>query len=307
MLAGDGTSETVALAILDRQRGLTPALAMQSPQISGLIKDEAGAIATAKALSNALLYTAHQFNVVRNMATLQMGILADELLELYWSWRFDEFLYMLKEGVRQTWGQTYDRLDSPTVHGWCLKYAEVRESLVEREAARKAEAFRKEERATKTVSGLAQNPDYADVRAQLVALNDEQLNSTWRHYQTLAGEDNEFIAAVATEVVNERKRDFYLGHIHASLPKPPTPEETVRWNEADYKAQKLAWLNAGGTKGEAAREAQRAKEEAEADALVTGAEVVDPTAGPFPPACPRCGQRRDHCLCLLSQRQEPAF
>ena len=268
MLSGDGSSETVALAILDRQRGLTPALAMQSPQISGLIKQETGAMETAQALSNALLYTAHQFNVVRNMASLQMGILADELLELYWYWRFDEFLYVLKEGVRQTWGKTYDRLDPPTVHGWCKEYEQVRDAVVEHAANGRHLSYKKAERAFQ--SRLATGHDAQALRAELDALDTQTLVNGLAHYEhrwrEAAGtactcdvdgvpyyEANPCLPeadlrklAVATELVAQRRAAHYLAQFGQRFPVADEAEQQEK--EAGFHREKMAWVARKATK-----------------------------------------------------------
>lgn len=268
LLSGDGSSETVALAILDRQRGLTPVLAMQSPQISGLIKEETGAMETAQALSNALLYTAHQFNVVRNMATLQMGILADELLELYWYWRFDEFLYVLKEGVRQTWGKTYDRLDPPTVHGWCKEYEQVRDTIVEHEASRRHLGYKKTERAFQ--SRLATDPEARVLRADLDHFDTQTLVDGLAYYEhrwrEVAGsactcdvdgvpyyEANPCLPeaelrklAVVTELVAQRRAAHYLAQFGQQFPAANEAEQQDK--EASFHREKMAWITQKATK-----------------------------------------------------------
>ncbi len=234
----------MALAILDKQRGLTPAKAQLAPQVSALTRSEEGAIAASQALTNALLFTAAQFNVVRNMSDLQMAFLAEGLLELYWDWRFDEFLFVLREGVRQNWGKTYDRLDPPTMYEWCKAYALARELQIEDEAHQAYKAQKKAELLPARTE-LRRHPkfgrDYEGARAQLEALTDADLNATWREYRQLHGEENNFIADVATEVVNERRTTHYLSLIAKSLPSQTAAErEAEKQAEADHIKALLA-------------------------------------------------------------------
>ncbi len=220
LLAGDSTSQEVALAILDKQRGLTPAKAQEAPQVSALTRTEEGAIATSQALTNALLFTAAQFNVVRNMSDLQMAFLAEGLLELYWDWRFDEFLYVLREGVRQNWGKTYDRLDPPTMYEWCKAYLDARTIQIENDAFQAHQARKKFEKQP-TKSELWQHPefgsDYPDARAQLELLTDADLLATCQAYRAGQGTDQQFIADVAQEVINERRAAHYLARIGQAI------------------------------------------------------------------------------------------
>ena len=237
LLSGAGSSDSVGAAILDRQRGLTPALARLSPQISGLLAEEQASVDTAQALNNALLWTAHQFNVVRNMANVQMGILADELLERYWFWRFDEFLYVLKEGIAQTWGQTYDRLDPPTVHGWCLAYQELRDQQIEHEAQQRATAFKKAEAAAPRPAVL-NSAAYYELRARLEQLSDQELVNGEAYYAAIDDrtQAQEFKLFVASEVANERRAAHWLRQIAKALPDESAKEEASEGAYQRYRA-----------------------------------------------------------------------
>ena len=271
LLNGDSTSETVALAILDRQRGLTPILAMESPQISGLLRESATALDATQALTNALLFTAHQFNVVRNMANLQMAILADELLERYWFWRFDEFLYVLKEGVAQTWGKTYDRLDPPTVHEWCRAYAEVRDQLVEHQSQQRAVSFKKAE-GTGPAPVLA-SPEVQALWVQLDRLDNQTLVDGVAYYEALPSPTPEQVRklAVATELANQRRRAHYWAQVGQQFPAADNAAAAAK--EAAYHREKLAWLAAGGS-----------ARGAELEAANTRAEVLEDLPQPISPA-----------------------
>ena len=236
MLAGDSDSEAVALALLDKQRGLTPTKAQLSPQVSGLTKTEEGAVAASQALTNALLFTAHQFNVVRNLTDLQMACLAEDLLALYWDWRFDEFIYVLREGVRQNWGKTYDRLDPPTMHEWCKAYAAARAVQIEAESYQAHQAQKKA--ATQPLrSELAGEPGYQAIRAKIEALDDDALYAGGCHYASIEDPTPEqaLKLAVASEVWRERQASAELRQLANSLPGSNLP--TARELAAQEKAE----------------------------------------------------------------------
>lgn len=208
--------------------------------MSGLLADAQSSVDTTQALTNALLWTAHQFNVVRNMANLQLSILADELLERYWLWRFDEFLYVLKEGIAQAWGQTYDRLDPPTVHGWCLAYQEIRDQQIEHEAQQAATAHKKAEQATPRLAVL-NSAAYYELRARLEKLTDQELVNGEAHYAALEDrtEEQEFKLFVASEVVNERRAAHYLRQIAKALPDETAKEKA---SEGAYQRYRATYL-----------------------------------------------------------------
>lgn len=181
------------------------------------------------------MFTAHQFNVVRNMSDMQMAFLAEDLLSLYWDWRFDEFLLVLREGVRQNWGKTYDRLDPPTMHEWCKAYQAARTLQIENEAFQAHQALKKAE-ALPVKSELRQHPqfgaDYPDARAQLDKLSDADLAATLQAYRKGQAADQQFIADVAQEVLNDRRAAFYLAQLAKQL-----PAETASDREAEVQAE----------------------------------------------------------------------
>lgn len=115
------------------QRGLTPAKALTSPQVSTLHHADPGGLA--EALGNLLTFTALQFNVVRNLTDLQIQLLAADLPSRYWHWRIQEFIYVMREAVAGRWGKIYDRLDPPTVYDWCAAYATTEQAQAIADAA----------------------------------------------------------------------------------------------------------------------------------------------------------------------------
>lgn len=168
---------SVALSILAQQQGLTPAKARLSPQVSALRKaDEDG---VAEALSNLLIFTAAQFNCVRNLTDTQIMLLSQDLPVRYWHWRIDEFAYVFREAAAGRWGKVYDRLDPPTVQEWCATYeTQVRGEQVAAEAESRAAGYKAAEADTGPPTDMAR----AYLRAQLETKPDEELQAGISYY-----------------------------------------------------------------------------------------------------------------------------
>jgi hypothetical protein len=217
------------VALIQQWRRLTPASAQQAPQVSALEAVAPGDVA--EALGNLLTFAAAQFNVGKNLTDVQIALLASEMLRLYWHWRFDEFSFVLREAVAGRYGTTYDRIDAPTVHEWCAKYEADRNATQAHHAEQEARAYKQAEQQAPR-SELATHPEfgaeYQGVRAQLEALSDGELNATWRHYLTAQRAENKFIAAVATEVVNERRKAHYLRQLSERMQNAPVHVPTLR-------------------------------------------------------------------------------
>lgn len=230
------------MALAAKWGSLTRQNVQQSPQVAALVKADGGALAgdAVEALGNLLNFAAQQFNVGKNLNDVQIALLASEMLRIYWHWRFDEFSFVLREAVAGRYGTTYDRIDAPTVHEWCAKYEADRNIMQAQQVEQEAQAHKLTEQQAPR-SELAEHPRFGDeyqgVRAQLEALNDGELNATWRHYLTAQRADNKFIAAVATEVVNERRKAHYLRQLAERVQSAPTHVPTLR--EQMYQ-QKLA-------------------------------------------------------------------
>jgi hypothetical protein len=221
------------LALAAKWGSLTRQNVQQSPQVAALVKADGGALAgdAVEALGNLLNFAAQQFNVGKNLNDVQIALLASEMLRIYWHWRFDEFSFVLREAVAGRYGTTYDRIDAPTVHEWCAKYEADRNATQAQQAEHEARAHKLAEQQAPR-SELAAHPsfgaDYQGVRAQLEALSDGELNTTWRHYLTAQRAANKFIAAVATEVVNERRKAHYLRQLSERMQNAPARVPTLR-------------------------------------------------------------------------------
>lgn len=255
MLSAERGSQALALAIVDRQRGLTPAKALQSPQLSALVRVAPGD--AAEALGNLITFTASQFNVVRNLTEVQVALLANDLLERYWFWKLDEFTYLCREAIAGRWGKAYDRIDPPTVHEWCLAYAAVRDQLL-------AEVTEQEAKAHK-LAEQAKQPRRADnehaFRAVLDTKTDEELQRGIRYYEANPHLPHAKLKAeLAAEVLLDRKR---LQLLKSVVEQPTDSGGFVRHEEAseeEYLQYRAAWV------AERARQAAEDEQQPEAPA-----------------------------------------
>ncbi len=277
-------------AIIRHWRELTPALARQSVQVSALTAAARGD--AAEALGNLLTFAAAQFNVGKNLNDVQIAVLAGQLLRDYWHWRFDEFALVLREAVAGRYGTTYDRVDGPTINGWCQLYEAQRNAL---EADATEQQVREWKRQQPTRSPLAADPDfgshYADARQQLEALSDADLVATGRQYRQQADAESQFILAVALEVHGERTAARKLRELLATLPGKELPsarELHVRQQAQDHAVE----LALAQGQREAAGLAPTPM-----PGLYDNLPEVVPYHKVFPPACPKCLQRPQQCVC----------
>jgi hypothetical protein len=247
-IAGSSPIEQ-AVALATKWGKLTRQNVQHSPQVAALVNGDGGELAedTVEALGNLLTFASGQFNVGKNLNDVQVAVLAIQLLVTYWYWRFDEFAFVLREAVAGRYGTTYDRIDSPTVNEWCAKYEAERGTIQADQFEHEARAYKQAEQQP-VRSELATHPtfgpDYAGVRAQLEALGDAQLKATWQHYQQAQRADNKFIAAVATEVVNERRKAHYLRQVAEGMQQAPTRQPTLREQMASQMQATRDRLNA---------------------------------------------------------------
>ena len=235
-------------------RGLTPAKARESAQVVSLMKRDAELRAdTAEALGNLLAFAAAQFNVGKNMSNGQAALLAGDMLERYWYWRFDEFALMLKEAVAGQYGNTYDRIDAATVHSWCQKYEAQRSEQIQVETERKHREQRLAEAAATNEAKLKLSDSQLErmyFRAKLAAMSDEQLAAGIDYYRRhpeapLAADK----VLCALQVLSDRKA-FELRDKRAD-------------ESSDYKRIREGWLQ------------QRAREREELEMKETGAMLAD--------------------------------
>jgi hypothetical protein len=220
---------------------LTPAIARQSAQVSTLKAQAKGD--TAEALGNLLTFAAAQFNVGKNLNDVQIALLASEMLRLYWHWRFDEFSLVLREAIAGRYGAVYDCIDARTVHEWCAKY-EASRNEVEAAASEQQAREHKLAESRPPASPHVAHPDYASVCAQLEALRDGDLVATARHYRQQPGEESQFVADVADEVIGRRNLSLVLRPLRERLENQEKPLPTLREQMAKQMQATRDRLNA---------------------------------------------------------------
>lgn len=277
-------------AIIRKWRELTPALARASVQVSALTAAARGD--AAEALGNLLTFAASQFNVGKNLNDVQIAVLAGQLLRDYWHWRFDEFALVLREAVAGRYGTTYDRVDAPTVNGWCQLYEAQRNALEADATEQQVLAWKRSQpNPSPLAADAAFGGDYGGAREQLEALSDGHLVATGRHYRQQAGAEAAFICAVALEVYQERQAARKLRELLASLPgsAQPTARELHTQQQAEDRAVEAAL--ARGDRAAAGLPL------VPAPGLYENLPEATPYHKVFPPACPKCLQRPEQCMC----------
>lgn len=147
MLPEPGQPFNVGLFIRE-QSNITLASALQTPQVSRLNKENPGDLAAA--ISQLLQFVNKLFNLPENkkLNDAQMAVLALDIKKRYWFLKFDELVYILREGVAGKWGKSYSRIDAETVHAWFQRYIETeRDAAIELASYNEAVAYKKQEAA----------------------------------------------------------------------------------------------------------------------------------------------------------------
>ncbi len=113
---------------------MTPALALSSgEQLSVLGKQDKKVLL--KALSALITQLRQSLNVGKNLDTLQVYECASLLIEKYWYFRLEEFVYVFKQVKLGKYGKVYDRLDVQVISEWLHLY-DTTERLAELERQR---------------------------------------------------------------------------------------------------------------------------------------------------------------------------
>lgn len=107
-----------------------PATALQGPQLSAIRAAEPAA--AADAITRLLKYVDGMFNFAehKKLNTIQASMLANDIAQRYWQLKFDEVVYVFREGANGRY-HTFDRIDPGVIHGWFSEYLKERDELVE--------------------------------------------------------------------------------------------------------------------------------------------------------------------------------
>lgn len=114
--------------------GVQPAEALHTPQLSGLRKAAPEELSAALTQLFAITNSRFNFAAHKKLNVVQIGFLVGTLLTSYWQFKFDEVVYVLREGIAGRL-DTFDHLDEAVVMGWFRQYeAEERENLLAKHA-----------------------------------------------------------------------------------------------------------------------------------------------------------------------------
>lgn len=117
------------------QIAVTPAKALTTPQLSRLKRESIEDLA--EILTRLLFYINSLINlpVSQKLNTAQITLLTVEIIEKYWYMKFDELVYVLREGSAGKFSKLYGRLDTEIVHSWFTAYETgERQRLIDDEA-----------------------------------------------------------------------------------------------------------------------------------------------------------------------------
>jgi len=120
-------------------RSLDQALDGSTPAISTVNKYQ-GREVSKDAVIQIIAEAAALLNIGKNLQPHQIEFLAEDILQDWFYLTLGEIRYIMQQGIRNRWGNIYDRLDVETVMGWIGQYDAVRTDVVERRAQKAAEA-----------------------------------------------------------------------------------------------------------------------------------------------------------------------
>lgn len=141
--------------------------ALNAPQVSKLNKEAPQFLAAG--IAQLLEFINKLFNLPENkkLNDAQIALLATDIRTRYWFLKFDELVYILREGVAGKWGKSYSRLDTEVIHAWFQTYITTeRDAVIEQVSYNEAVAYKKQEAAP--VTDAKPMPDH--IRQQLSEL-----------------------------------------------------------------------------------------------------------------------------------------
>lgn len=120
-------------------RSLDQALDGSTPAISTVNKYQ-GREASKDAVIQIIAEAAALLNIGKNLQPHQIEFLAEDIVQDWFYLTIGEIRYIMQQGIRNRWGNIYDRMDVETVMGWIGQYDAIRTDMVERRAQKAAEA-----------------------------------------------------------------------------------------------------------------------------------------------------------------------
>jgi hypothetical protein len=137
-----------------KPRSIEQALDGSTPALSTVNKYQ-GREVSKDAVIQIIAEAAALLNIGKNLQPHQIEFLAEDILQDWFYLTIGEIRYIMQQGIRNRWGNIYDRLDVETVMGWIGQYDAIRTDMVERRAQKAAEA-EKTDRATPMPDSLKQ-------------------------------------------------------------------------------------------------------------------------------------------------------
>lgn len=120
-------------------RSIEQALDGSTPAISTVTK-YMGPEVSKDAVIQIIAEAAALLNIGKNLQPHQIEFLAEDILQDWFYLTIGEVRYIMQQGIRNRWGNIYDRLDVETVMGWIGQYDAIRTETVERRAQKAASA-----------------------------------------------------------------------------------------------------------------------------------------------------------------------
>lgn len=195
---------------------VSPATAMNGPQLSAIRR--ADPQVPVQAVARLLGYVDGMFNFAehKKLNTLQASMLANDIAQRYWQLKFDEVVYVLREGANGRY-HTFDRIDPGVIHGWFNEYLAERDELVEALAHNQMIAEKRESELANTntaelLNGLPQSEAAPKIdvhreylKKRIEAYGDEELQHGVTYYGNRRHlEDAELKSELCQEVLTER-------------------------------------------------------------------------------------------------------
>lgn len=111
-----------------------PLAALQSPQLSGLKKAAPDEVSQALTQLLTIMNSRFNFREDKKLNKYQIGFLVGSILTTHWQFKFDEVVYVLREGIAGRL-HTFDHIDEAVVLNWFREYDEKqREDLLTQHA-----------------------------------------------------------------------------------------------------------------------------------------------------------------------------
>lgn len=244
--------------LLQAMMQVQPTSALDGPQLSAIRR--ADPQVPVQAVARLLGYVAGMFNFAphKNLNTLQASMLANDIVLRYWQLKFDEVVYVFREGANGRY-HTFDRIDPGVIHGWFAEYLKERDDMIEARAHAQAVAYKQQEAqrgpllasiaqgvrpSTELLVSAESAPAPLDIyranaKRTLEGHSDEDLHKRLRYFARHPDQDPEGkTAELVTEVLQEREqaRQMEAAQLQAKVRRQITDFKRETGEALDYWA-----------------------------------------------------------------------